>query len=137
MPFMVREKSHLYQQIQKIQSSSVEKNRETMRRDIWRDNEEDIWREPKCPLTAVCGTEYSRNNPGSGEPMLGMSCGIFAAAPHPTKRIMTKKKVCYWWIFSLNVDFEESCQNILIFHTKSKSLTCYTLFPIFQVELES
>lgn len=60
-----------------------------------------------------------------------------AAAPHPTKRIMTNKKVCYRWIFSLNVDFEESCQNILIFHTKSKSLTCYILFPIFQVELES
>lgn len=32
---------------------------------------------------AICSIEYSRNNLGSGEPMLGMSCDIVAATPQP------------------------------------------------------
>lgn len=63
--------------------------------------------------------------------MLGMSCDIVAATPpNPAKRIMSNRKVYYWWTFNLCVDFEESCQNMQKFNM-------LYIIMLFQVELES
>ena len=50
-------------------------------------------KEQRSNEAAIFGTEHSRNDPGSGEPMLGMSCDIVAAAQ---RKIMTNRKVCSW-----------------------------------------
>ena len=107
MSFMVWKKSHLCQQTENTDLFSG--------------------KEQSSNEVAIFGNEYSRNDLGSGEPMLGMSCDVIAATQ---RKIMTNRKVCYWWTFKQNCIWMlilKSYQNTVTFHTKSKSLKCYIL----------
>lgn len=76
MSFMVWKKSHLCQQ---TENTDLFSGKEQRRNEV-----------------AIFGNEYSRNDLGSGEPMLGMSRDVIAAT---LRKILTNRKVCYWGTF--------------------------------------